>query len=130
MVSYYFYHERNLFTKSRNNRSNKYQRIFEEFIQFREQFYEPYKNQQIAITGISEENIDEKVLLLDRYLRDVDQFIDRIKREFGIKITSQSKFRPTILEEFCGFLFKDIPEIASLNLDLFQQENFRRDIIG
>lgn len=54
--------------------------------------------------------------MLSKYHEDVDALND------GNWIKSQSKFRPTVLEEFCGFLFKDLPEITVLGLGFFNKK--------
>ena len=40
------------------------------------------------------------------------------------RIASQSKFRPTILEEFCGFIFKDLPKVKELGLGFYNKKIF------
>jgi len=118
MVGFYFYHESNIDGKCRNNRGNSYRRIFQQCIDFKRDFYTPYKESQITITGITREDINRKVALLNEYYPHVDAFGSEHH------VTSQAKFRPTVLEEFCGFLFKDIPEIQRLNLDFFNKGVF------
>ena len=118
MVGFYFYHESNLDGKCRNNTGNSYRRVFQQCLDFKRDFYTPYKQSQIAITGITREDINRKVAHLNEYYPHVDAF-GSLHR-----ITSQSKFRPTVLEEFCGFLLKDIPEIQRLNLDFFNKGVF------
>jgi hypothetical protein len=118
MVGDFFYHESNIDGKCRDRKGNKYRRIFQECINFKRDFYTPYKESQKAINGISREDIDRKVALLNGYYPYVDDFLAEHH------ITSQAKFRPTVLEEFCGFLLKDIPEIQRLNLDFFNKGVF------
>jgi hypothetical protein len=120
MVGSYFYHESNIDGKINSN----YKEIGDEFSDFKEQHYRLYYYQaQLAITGIQIEDINEKTRLLSEYYTRVDSFIGNMAGN-GVKITSQSKFRPTVLEEFCGFLLKDIPEIGRLNLDFFNKGVF------
>ena len=69
----------------------------------------------MAITDITNQAIFEKVELLQGYYEKVDAF------NRGNWITFQSKFRPTVLEEFCGYLFKDLPQVQSLGLDFFKR---------
>jgi hypothetical protein len=69
----------------------------------------------MAITGINQQAVHRKGELLQGYYRKVDEF------NRGGWITSQSKFRPTVLEEFCGWLFKDLPEVQTLGLDFFKK---------
>jgi hypothetical protein len=118
MVGFYFYHESNIDGKCRDSRGNSYRRIFQECINFKRDLYSPYKEAQLAITGIVKGDIDRKVTLLNEYYPHVETF-GSLHR-----ITSQAKFRPTVLEEFCGFLLKDIPEIQRLNLDFFNKGVF------
>ena len=115
----FFYHESNLDGKIRSN----YKDIGIEFDDFKDHFYTPYKRGQLEITGITREDIDKKARLLSAYYRDIDSFITE-QSNFNVKITPQSKFRPTVLEEFCGFLFKDIPEFNGLHLDFFNKSVF------
>jgi len=118
MVGYFFYHESNINGKCRDIKGNAYRRVCQDFVQFKEQYYTPYQAEQLRIIGITMEDIDKKVELLNAYYPHVDQFLA------DNRITSQSKFRPTVLEEFCGFLLKDIPEIERLNLDFFNKGVF------
>lgn len=118
MVKNYYYHENNIIGKCRDVQGNAYRRICHEMALFKESSYDPYKIEQLKITGISREDISKKVALLNTYYPIADQFNNQYK------ITSQAKFRPTILEEFCGFLLKDIPEIDRLKLDFFNKSVF------
>jgi hypothetical protein len=118
MVGNYFYHESNIDGKCRDVKGNTYRRVFQDFIRFKEQYYTPYKTEQLQITGILQEDINRKVESLNAYYPHVDRFLA------DNRITSQSKFRPTVLEEFCGFLLKDIPEVNSLGLDFFNKKVF------
>lgn len=118
MVGEYFYHESNIDGKCRDVKGNTYRRIFQQCLDFKRDSYIPYKNSQMAITGITKAAIERKVALLNDYYPCVDAFIETHH------ITSQAKFRPTVLEEFCGHLLKDIPEIARLDLDFFNKGVF------
>lgn len=118
MVGEYFYHESNIDGKCRDIRANTYRRIFQDCINFKRDFYTPYKDAQQSIIGIERADIDRKVALLNDYYPHVDAFVK------NNKITSQAKFRPTVLEEFCGHLLKDIPEIGRLDLDFFNKGVF------
>jgi hypothetical protein len=125
MVSKYFYHENNIIGKTHDTGANKaYRRIFKEFIGFKEHYYDPYKNGQLQITGIAQADIYHKVELLNAYYEELNKFIEIQRTENNVRITSQSKLRPTVLEEFCGFLLKDIPQISSLGLDFFNKDIF------
>jgi hypothetical protein len=118
MVGNFFYHESNIDGKCRDARGNSYRRIFQQCLDFKRDYYIPYKTAQEAITGITPEHINRKVALLNGYYPHVGTFVSEHH------ITSQAKFRPTVLEEFCGFLLKDIPEIARLDLDFFNKGVF------
>ena len=105
-------HEHNLDAKMT---SSVYSYRAKEFAGFKSGVYLPYQKQQMAITEISQQAIFKKVELLQEYYRKVDDF------NRGGWISSQSKFRPTVLEEFCGYLFKDLPEVVTLGLDFFKK---------
>ena len=112
MTLVYFYHESNLQNKIDNN----YKRRVSVFSRFKLRKYDIYKRKQLAITGITKEKIAQKVDLLSNYLQEIDRL------NSSNWITAQSKFRPTVLEEFCGFLFKDLPELTSLGLEFFNKK--------
>ena len=118
MVGNFFYHESNIDGKCRDIAGNRYRHIFRQCIQYKNEKYTPYKEEQLRITGISRGDIEQKVTLLKQYYASVNAFLAEHR------ITSQSKFRPSILEEFCGFLFKDIPKVSSLNLGFFNKGVF------
>lgn len=120
MVENYFYHESNLTGKISHN----YKEIRQDFQEFKFEKYDEYKYLQLKIKGIDKDAILAKTQLLDKYLRDIDNFIERIHEQKKIKITPQSKFRPTVLEEFCGYLFKDVPEVTSMGLSFFNKKVF------
>jgi len=114
VVNDYFYHEHNIEGKIREN----YKLIGINICVFKTYTYDQYKNQQLAINGLTENHIIQKVNLLNNYYRDIKNFLSKKN------ITSQSKFRPSIIEEFCGYLFKDIPTINTLGLDFFNKGLF------
>jgi hypothetical protein len=120
MVENFLYHESNLTGKISHN----YKELGEEFQEFKSTKYDGYKRDQLAITGIDSGSIQSKTRLLDNYLRSVDSFMQQIEEQRRVKITPQSKFRPTVLEEFCGFLFKEIQEITSMGLGFFNKRVF------
>src|SRR5208283_5386441 len=119
MPNNFFYHGTNLDGKI----SSDYKEIGDEFSEFKEQYYRSYQQSQLAITGIQNEDINLKTQLLSNYYTNIDAFIGDMA-DYSIKITSQSKFRPTVLEEFCGYLFKDIPEVNQLGLSFFNKSVF------
>jgi hypothetical protein len=114
MVGEYFYHESNILAKIDSNHEGRR----EDFRRFKEESYNPYKAAQLEISGISHDDILNKIRLLSDYYSLADHFNE------GEWINSQSKFRPTILEEFCGFLFKDIPKVTELGLGFYNKNIF------
>lgn len=56
--------------------------------------------------------------LLNDYLKEANKLLEKYP------ITPQSKFRPTILEEFPGYLFKDLQAMEDLELDIFNKNIF------
>ena len=112
MARDYFYHERSLQGKIDRN----YKKRGRAFACFKSRVYNPYKAGQLSISKIDFKSISKKARLLSKYHKAVDIF------NVGNWITSQSKFRPTVLEEFCGFLFKDLPEMRSVGLDFFNKK--------
>lgn len=113
-------HLHNLENKIQTNYKNS-GRKFEEF---KKRYYDPYFEVQSKIIGVDERLIPKRVRLLEEYYRRADEF------NAGNWITSQSKFRPTVLEEFCGFLFKDSPEVKTLGLDFFSSDVYAGVEIG
>lgn len=113
---FWFYHERNIDTKMR--RGSSYFHIAKELKEFKTEHYLPFRDKQNKITGIKENDIKNKCEILNNYYKKVEDF------EQKHKIRSQSKFRSTVLEEFCGYLFKDLPEIKQLDLNFFNKSIF------
>lgn len=107
----FFVHEDNLEAKIKGN----YKKRRSDFQNFKSQSYIPYKTAQLQLKGIAREAIFKRVTLLEAYFRKADAF------NKGNWISFQSKFRPTILEEFCGYLFKDLPQVSSLGLTFFKK---------
>lgn len=110
---FWFYHERNIDTKMRKGSS--YFHIKTELEEFKKKHYEPFKDKQNKISDIKEGDIERKVKILNDYYPMVEDF------EQKHKIKSQAKFRSTVLEEFCGYLFKDLPEIKQMDLNFFNK---------
>lgn len=102
----YYYHQQNILNKIKTN----YKGLKKELTQFYEEKYKPFHLQQLE-----NQTIPHRVLLLNNYYTAAEAF------ENQFKITSQSKFRSSILEEFNVYLFKDLPEIKELNLDFFNK---------
>lgn len=114
MTEDYFYHESNINAKIKSN----YGRRKDDFIQFKRDIYLPYKTAQLNITGIDDTAILQKIRLLTDYYAQVNLFNE------GGWIKPTSKFRPTILEEFCGYLLKDLPKIDQLRLGFYNKKIF------
>jgi len=114
MPNNFFYHESNIKTKIERNHEGR----GEDFARFKSQIYDPYKTAQMAITEFDKPSILLKVKLLSDYYDNANSF------NSGEWINAQSKFRPSILEEFCGFLFKDLPKISELNLGFYNKKIF------
>ena len=108
----WLFHHDNLETKIRAN----YKSRGKDFEAFRDALYLPYQKAQLSISSIIKESILEKVRLLEKYYHRADRF------NSGNWITFQSKFRPTILEEFCGYLFKDVPQVERLGLSFLKRD--------
>lgn len=107
----FFVHEDNLEAKIRTN----YKKRGLDFQNFKLRVYTPYKVAQLEIKAMTKEAVSRKVKLLEDYFQKADSF------NRGNWISFQSKFRPTILEEFCGYLFKDLPQINFLGLTFFKK---------
>jgi len=107
----YFYHEKNIIGKINTNykgKSIELKKLLEK--------YNEYKKEQLSIKGLNKKSIQQKIYLLEKHYKFVEEFIEKNG------ITSQSKLRSTILEEFCGLLFKDLPQIDRLNLEFFNKK--------
>lgn len=85
---------------------------------FKADKYVPYHTQQMLITDISKQATRQKTDLLAGYLRSIEKF------NADGWITAQSKFRSTVLEEFCGYLFKDLPKLQELGLGFYGKHIF------
>jgi hypothetical protein len=113
MLREYFYHERNLQGKIDKDYKGK----SDIFKTFKISDYDPYKKNQLSINGVDKKSIFKKVSLLNDYYCQIDRFLN-----INNYITTQSKVRSTILEEFCGFLFKDLPTVAILDFNFFNKK--------
>lgn len=110
-----FSHSDNLENKIDSNYKSQ-GKFFEDF---RNNHYIPWRQANIRIDGISRKNILRKVALLEKYYKAVDDANGRKRPRSQPRgwITFQSKFRPSVLEEFCYYLLKDLPEIKKLGLE-------------
>ena len=98
--------------------SPSYKGSADKFMRFLGEVYGPYKEAQLEISGVAKDHVRRRVDILEKYYEKVDELVDKLK------IKSQSKFRPTVFEEFCGFLFKDVPEISALGLSFYGKKIF------
>jgi len=112
----YFFHENNIIGKINKN----YKNIGTHFSHLKSIYYDLYKDNQLKIINFTRTEIISKVCLLNQYYKDFDTYFS----SNNINLTQQSKIRPTILEEFCGFLFKDLPILSNLGLDFFNKKIF------
>jgi len=113
-------HESNLIGKISSN----YKGLGVFFKIFKDEIYDDYKSNQLSISETTKESISRKTSLLNEYYIKIEEFYNKMEKEHNEKITSQSKFRPTILEEFCGFLFKDIQVLEDMDLNFFNKRIF------
>lgn len=112
-MAYIYFHERNIEGKIIKN----YKGYGRALSLFKTRFYTPFKNNQLLINSTKRNDIFRKVLLLNDYYRQVDNFLSGKPL-----ITEQSKFRSTILEEFCMYLFKDARIIRKLGLEFYNKK--------
>jgi len=117
----WLYHEHNLKAKITSPKYKRYLELFEKFIK---EVYEPFKQKQMAIKGIKKGDIKKKLKLLEKYYKEVDKFIRQFPEAQRSNLSSRAKLRPTILEEFCCYLFKDLPEMEKLGLSFFNKKVF------
>lgn len=108
-----FVHESNLVNKYKTNYKGKQKEIYEFYLNS----YLKMREKALGLTF--DENhrgdFDKATKLLNDYYSACERFADRNK------ITSQSKFASTFLEEISAYLFKDIPEIRSGEFGIFNK---------
>lgn len=108
-----YIHESNL----RNKINSNYKDISDEIKEFQQNVYVPCKKQLESFNFASKDiNVfKDAAKLIDEYLDDVDNFSSENK------ITAQSKFRPTFVEEISTYLFKDLPLIKNNTFGIFNK---------
>lgn len=108
-----YIHESNL----RNKINSNYKNVGSEIEKFYHDVYVGYRNQLKSLDYASKDiNIFRKAArLIDDYLEEVESFSSRHK------ITSQSKFRSTFIEEISTYLFKDLPLIKNNTFGIFNK---------
>lgn len=99
------------------NTNYKSQRNF--FVNFFNDHYKPWHESNLKIKSFSKKEIQKRVSLLANYYKRVEEANDKNRPSSKSKnwITPQSKFRPTVLEEFCYYILKDVPEISQVQLE-------------
>ncbi len=94
----YYPHCSNILCKSKKDLSEgKYNKLIEIL-----PIYAEYLEKQLLILGHDDDKIDKRVLLLNNYYNEVNRIFPD-----DTVFNAQDKFKPTILEEFMYFLFKD-----------------------
>lgn len=108
-----YVHENNFDTKIGINYHGK----SEQLIAFKRDYYEPFREEMVAIdfTHPTLDDFKKATNLINEYYKNLSEFI----KENGI--TSQSKLESTLLEELSVYLFKDIPEIKQQRLNFYNK---------
>lgn len=109
-----FIHENNLKTKIDSN----YHSLSLELKEFYLDVYIGVKNKLINCNFSNKNEFIAAVFIIDNYLKELDTFI------YTYGVTSQSKLRPTFLEELSIYLTKDFPLIKSGVLGIYNKKIF------
>jgi hypothetical protein len=80
--------------------------------------YVPFERKMDGLKGITHTKTEERVRDFNEYYEKARAFAERYN------ITPQSKFLPTAIEEFTGYLLRDIPFIRKLGLGFFRNRIF------
>lgn len=109
-----YVHENNLINKIKSNYKNK----GIEIKKFYDNVYLKYREKLENLNYISKkiEVFEEAAKLMDEYLTEVEKF------SFEMKITSQSKFRSTFIEEISAYLFKELPLIKNNMFGIYNKK--------
>lgn len=115
-------HQSNLKTKINGN----YKGEGSFFQRFYEQKYLPWHKKNERLTRAEKEDVFTRADWLVGYLGEVNLIIGDGRPGGQPKnwITPQSKFRPTVLEEFVYYLLKDIPAVHKLGLEFTNKNVF------
>lgn len=124
MDSDWLWHRHNIEAKMRESRGSSYYEHREKFKDLLNNQYAKFHKEQMSITGTEQKDIEKKVELLDKYYGEIDRFIREYPGANKSSLRGQAKLRPTILEEFCGYLFKDLPEIKRHGLSFYNKRIF------
>lgn len=109
-----YVHENNLETKVNTNYNN----IGEEMRKFYRGTYINYKKQLESLNYASKD-ID----VFNRAAKLIDTYLDKVEEiSSKNKITSQSKFRSTFIEEISTYLFKDLPLIKNNTFGIYNKK--------
>lgn len=95
-----------------------YHRIGGKIERFRDREYVPFEERMDGLKGITRPKTRERVQVFNEYYGKARVFAERYN------ITPQSKFLPTAIEEFIGYLLRDIPFIRKLGLGFFRNRIF------
>jgi len=115
-VNMIYIHENNLLNKIRKNYNGKR----EEIEKFYNDVYLEYRHQLENLDYTSKDiNVFKKAAkLIDKYLIEVEKLSD------AVRITSQSKCRPTVIEEISSYLFNSLPLIKDGTFGIFNKNIF------
>lgn len=108
-----YIHESNL----RNKINQNYKNVGVEIEKFYHDVYMKYRKELNSLNYASKdiEVFRKAARLMDDYLEEVEDFSSKHK------ITSQSKFRSTFIEEISTYLFKDLPLIRNNTFGIFNK---------
>lgn len=106
-------HESNLKNKIKKNYNNKSTEIEE----FYENYYLPMRNEirNISFSETDFDSFSKATKIFNNYYKALVDF------SLKHKVMSQSKFTSTFLEEISSYLFKDLPDIKSNTLGIYNK---------
>ena len=108
-----YIHENNLKSKMEQN----YKNIGGQIRKFYDNVYKIYREELESLNYASKDItvFEEAAKLIDEYLIEVEKF------QKLYKITSQSKFRSTFIEEISAYFFKDLPLIKNKTFGIYNK---------
>lgn len=108
-----YIHESNIDTKINNN----YKGLATPITIFKNEYYLPFRKEMESFdfSTIDQQGFKKVAKVINDYANNLSQFVKENK------ITSQSKFESTLLEEISVYLFKDIKEIKNKQLDVYNK---------
>jgi len=112
-----YIHENNLLGKCEDRDNNPYRYIRNEIKDFYNNYYIPMRESVRALNFQKDnyKDFQKATEIFNNYYSDLINF----SKKHSIK--SQSKFESTFLEEISAYLFKDMPEITSNKLGVFNK---------